>query len=827
MLNLAEKHESFQKSGRSFYDLVPWMIQVRPDMVLNKDGSLLVCYAFEGIDSESIQEFDRDRYTALLEHGMRVFNQRITVWWTVDRRRTYQYTDGDFPDEISRGINDQWRDIFMEGNQYVNKHYISILFSPENTVSSFMDRVGYFSTHFGYGIGKSFLEASKATLSKSNSFAFDNAKLRYDMKQFEEMLGSFDVTIRDVGMKRIENEKLLAFLHDRCSPSDVNQPVRQPQYPAYLDSYLPTNTLFVGQDTMLFESNRNTYVTAMSVKDWPELTVPGTLDVLLSIPGEITINQIYRYVDQSKASSYIESVRTHNINTSKTLMTRISEAMTNTQSDKVNEGKARMATDAGEALAEMKTHNRIYGYYNLSVLSYGATAEEAEDTTKMVAQELSQRGFMTIREKLHLLSAWAGTMPGQWSEIVRWSFLSTANMADLCPIWARSAGDTENPYLSEQTGRRCPALTTLSTEYSTPFYFNFHSGDLAHTMVVGPSRSGKSVFNNFLISQFRKYSPCRIFIFDKDYSCKIPTLLQDGSHMDLTGEGSVRLNPMLLLKNKDDWPWLAKWIEILLTSRGHRMTSEDDKILWRALESVAEFEPDRWRLMSLVPFLGHELGEHISVWVGDGQFSKYFDNIEDDFSIDNFTTAEIGGLFGNQRLAVAFLEYAFFRINKMLDGKPTLIYLEEAWFMLSDERFTQRINDWLKTLAKRNAFLIMATQSLDELAKSDIFSSIVDNIPNKIFLANSNALAHKEMYMQKFGLNEEQVHRIRNAFPKLNYYIVTSKMNRMAVTAFPPRILACLRSDERAKKVFGKYYDNRNQYDEDQWKQKYIDELVA
>lgn len=825
MLNLAKVKERYTNIGRAFYDLIPWMIQVRPDMVLNKDGSLLVCYAFEGIDSESVQEIDRDRYTRLVEHGMRVFNDRITVWWTVDRRRTYTYTDGTFPDEISAGIDTEWRNIFMEGNQYVNKHYISILFSPESSVNGFMDRVGYFSTNFGYGLGKSFYEAARATLSKKMAFAFDSYKLQHDMKQFDEMLNAFDETIRDVGMVRIDNVDLLSFLHDRCSPANVGQPVIPPSPPAYLDGYLPTNTMYAGQDTLLFEDNENIYAAAVSVKDWPEVTMPGILDVLLAVPGEVTINQIFRFIDQGQAQKFIEGIRTHNINTQKTMFTRISEAMTNTESDKVNEGKARMAADASEALAEMKTHNRIYGYYNLSVLCYGRSSEEVEDTTKMVSQELRQRGYLIVREKLHLLSAWAGTLPGQWGEIVRWAFLSTANMADLCPIWARSAGVTENHYLTEQTGRRCPSLTTLSTEYSTPFYFNLHSGDLAHTMVVGPSRAGKSVFDNFLISQFRKYDPCRIFIFDKDYSCKVPTLLQNGHHIDMTGDGMVRLNPMLLLDDRDAWPWLINWLEILITSRGYKITSEDDTTIWKALESVHALPRHHWRLMSLVPALGKTLGDQLGVWVGDGQLAKYFDNEEDHFSVGDFTTTEIGGLFFNQRLAAAFLEYAFYRISRELDGRPTLIYLEEAWFMLSDERFTQRINDWLKTLAKKNAFLIMATQSLDELAKSDIFASIIDNIPNKIFLANSNAGAHYDMYTQKFGLNPEQVDRIRNAVPKMNYYIVTPRMSRMAMVSFPPNILACLRSDSRAQKVFSKHYEQREE--NENWKFDYIKELVG
>ena len=124
----------YEKKAHPYQDLLPWMELIRPDMVLNKDGGLLVCYRMPGIDVENLQEIDKDRYAALIEHGMRVFNERVTVWWTVDRRRTDKYTDGQMPDEISDMINTRWREEFMSGNQYENKHFLSILFQLERVM---------------------------------------------------------------------------------------------------------------------------------------------------------------------------------------------------------------------------------------------------------------------------------------------------------------------------------------------------------------------------------------------------------------------------------------------------------------------------------------------------------------------------------------------------------------------------------------------------------------------------------------------------------------------------------------------------------------------
>jgi len=825
MLNLSKVREEYEGKAHPYQDLLPWMELIRPDMVLNKDGGLMLCYRMPGIDVENLQEADKDRYASLIEHAMRVFNERVTVWWTVDRRRTDQYTDGEMPDEISKFIDDTWKKEFKSGNQYENKHFLSILYSPESGATGFMDRIGYFSTRKGYGIFKSAYLASLAALSRKNAFAFDAEKLAVDMERFDDLMAAFDETIRDAGLVRLQDEELITFLHKRTNPANNQAIVRKQRIGGYLDAYLPDNTLYVGHDTLLFESDEVRYASAVSVKDWPEVTVPGMLDSLLGVPGEITISQCFMYVDQEEAKKYIEGIRKHNMNTSKSLFTYAKETFTNSESDKVDESKLHKAQDAIDAMNNMTINNRQFGYYNLSIITYGETRKECDETMKAVTSNLRQKGFLIVKETLHLLSAWAATMPGQWGQLVRTFFVHTGNMADLSPIWSRQTGAIDNAYLSEQSGKKCSALTTLSTEFATPFYFNFHNGDLAHTMVIGPSRTGKSVFLNFLVSQFAKYSPCKRVVFDKDYSCKIPTLMQGGQHIDMSGESNVRLNPLSLLGDKEHWTFLVQWIESLLTSRDYIFKSEDEQLVWKALEKMAVLPKSQWQLRSLYGLLSsNRLMEELMPWIGEGANAKYFDNTEDEFNLGDFTCIEVGTLFTSPRLASLFLEYAFYRIQIDLDGRPTLIELEEAWLMLSDDKFTKRINDWLKTLAKKNAFLIMATQSLDELARSDIFASIIDNIPNRIFLPNPNANAHIDMYTKKFSLNLEQVDRIRNAVPKLNYYINTPIMSRMARFRCPPEILACLRSDSRAQKTFTKHYESREE--NPSWKQQYIKEMV-
>lgn len=267
----------------------------------------------------------------------------------------------------------------------------------------------------------------------------------------------------------------------------------------------------------------------------------------------------------------------------------------------------------------------------------------------MVNQVLQRRGYLTVRETMHLLSAFVGTIPGQWGELVRWYFVSSANIADLAPVRTLGIGKKTNDYFRDQRGDGVdqPALTILATEFNTPYFFNFHQADLAHTICIGPSRTGKSSFMNFLISQFQKYEPCSTIIFDKDYSCRIPTLMQGGDHVDmgLNAESAVKPDPMRLLEEPHSRAWLTNWLEMLLTSKGYQMRSADLDNLKNALDQVAAQPPEMWRLQSLAPFLSRELKEELHPWVSSGAYAKYFDNAEDTFELGNKTCVEMGGLF--------------------------------------------------------------------------------------------------------------------------------------------------------------------------------------
>jgi type IV secretion system protein VirB4 len=375
----------------------------------------------------------------------------------------------------------------------------------------------------------------------------------------------------------------------------------------------------------------------------------------------------------------------------------------------------------------------------------------------------------------------------------------------------------------------------LRTRYNTVQYFNFHAGQLGHTLLIGPSRNGKTVFQMFLEAQFLKYPNARIFNLDKDLSCKPTTLLLDGKHIDLDPArgGGLRLNPIALTHTEHGRAWLVGWLDRLLSSRSRPLTDEEIEEVYGALTRLVG--DSMARMSTLQTQLPDSLRLRLAPWCEGGAYGMYFDHVEDDFALAQVTTTEVGSLInaGLHDVVRAYADYAFYRIEQFLSDRteaelgPTLIYFEEAGFLLEDPIFAAKARDYLMTLAKKRAFLVMTAQSPEPFINQPALGAAVrDNIATIIFLPNQNA-ARAELgrkYREAFGVNDTQLSLIASATPKAEYCIYQPQTGlfRVAVAQFPPEIVACIRSDAKSQGVLERFYD----LEDPQWKEKYLTAVV-
>jgi type IV secretion system protein VirB4 len=151
---------------------------------------------------------------------------------------------------------------------------------------------------------------------------------------------------------------------------------------------------------------------------------------------------------------------------------------------------------------------------------------------------------------------------------------------------------------------------------------------------------------------------------------------------------------------------------------------------------------------------------------------------------------ETEGLIGSAA-APAVLAYLFHRIEGRLTGRPSLVIVDEGWLALDDATFGAQLREWLKTLRKKNASVIFATQSLADIEASAIAPAIIESCPTRLFLPNERALEPQiAAIYRRFGLNDRQIEILSRATPKRDYYCQSRRGNRLFELGLGPVALA-------------------------------------
>jgi type IV secretion system protein TrbE len=129
------------------------------------------------------------------------------------------------------------------------------------------------------------------------------------------------------------------------------------------------------------------------------------------------------------------------------------------------------------------------------------------------------------------------------------------------------------------------------------------------------------------------------------------------------------------------------------------------------------------------------------------------------------------------------LFYILHRANQIITY-PEIIhvfkafFIDEAWTFLRNPRIKTYIAQALKTWRKQNAAMILSSQSLDELRKSDIVDVIIETCATKIFLANPDM--DRDLYQKQFHLNEAEIELISTLVPKRQLLIKNHEIAKVA-----------------------------------------------
>jgi type IV secretory pathway VirB4 component len=253
----------------------------------------------------------------------------------------------------------------------------------------------------------------------------------------------------------------------------------------------------------------------------------------------------------------------------------------------------------------------------------------------------------------------------------------------------------------------------------------------------------------------------------------------------------VALQPLARIEDPAERVWAADWVATLLAREGVLLTPTVRDHIWSALASLASAPVEERSLTGLAALLPTlDLKNALAPYTLAGPWGRLLDAEHEALAPATVQAFETEGLLGTPA-APAVLAYLFHRIERQLDGRPTLILIDEGWLALDDLAFGAQLREWLKTLRKKNASVIFATQSLNDIDASPIAPVIVESCPTRIFLPNPRALEPQSAAIYgRFGLSARQVEILSRATPKRDYYVQSRAGERLFDLGLGPIALA-------------------------------------
>ena len=723
---------SVENDEKSVSDFIPYSHHYDDNTILTKTGDLVSVikvngFSFETADGELVESKKQGRNNLL--KGMA--NEHFSVYFHTIRKKYSVFPSGEFEDGFPKLMNEQWKSKHDPNHTFINEHYISIV-RKNNAKTAILASLSN-ALHSGQknkdaAMMDMFSEFEEMRDRLVNGMAAYKTKLlgirRTPTGNFSEVAEFFGFIV-NVGYKQ-------NMLLPRVS----------------MDKYICNNRLFFGSGSMeVIGPGYRKYAGVVSIKEYRPATYAGIMDGFLHLPYEFVISQSFNFTDRMSAISKMQLQQRRLVQSADVAISQVQEI--------------------NDALDAAMGGEFAFGTHHLTIMCMHDTKKGLDNVLSQAVVEFANSGVSAVREKMNMELAFWAQLPANDHYAARKATINSLNLASYASLHNYPSGKAAKNFWGD-------AVTVLNTTSGTPYFFSFHIRDVGHTMIIGPTGAGKTVLLNFLACQAQKFKP-RTFFFDKDRGAEIFIRSIDGEYIIIDPGKPCGFNPLQMEDTPSNRNFLVEWLTALVSTNGETVTADDVSRINTAIIGNFKLKREDRRLSNIAPFFGintpGSLAGRLSKWHSNGAKAKIFDNPEDliDFSRGRIFGFEMAEILKDKAVIGPVLLYIFERINAALDGTPTMVVLDEAWALIDNPVFAPKIKDWLKVMRKLNAFVVFATQSVEDASKSEISDTLVQQTATQIFLPNLKATyAYREVFM----LSEREFLIVKNTDPSSRFFLI-------------------------------------------------------
>nr|AAN04487.1 VirB4 [Bartonella quintana] len=703
-------------------EYIPYIRHVNQHVIALNSRCLMTVMAVEGVnfDTADINHLNslHNQLNTLLRN---IADERVALYSHIIRRRETIYPESRFFSSFAATLDENTKRKWFRKSCIEMISFVSLLWNPTSgkteQLASFFQR----------------LTKAKKTQSEPDMEA---------IRKIEEL--SQDLI---QGLESYEARLLSVYAHEGILFSEQSEFLHQlweEGVSGFLSHLVPIpSTIY--SDRVIFgkemieirhESNER-FVGMFGWKEYPSKTRPGMTDGLLTAPFEFILTQ--SFVFKSKAAARV-------------IMGRKQNQMINAAD------RASSQIDAlDEALDDLESNRFVLGEHHLSLAVFADQPKTLVEYLSKARAHLTNGGAVIAREDLGLEAAWWAQLPGNFSYRARSGAITSRNFAALSPFHSFPIGKLEGNVWGA-------AVALLKTQAGSPYYFNFHYGDLGNTFVCGPSGSGKTVIVNFLLAQLQKHNPTMVF-FDKDQGAEIFVRAGGGKYKPLKNGQPTGIAPLKGMeyteKNKI---FLRSWVLKLVTTEGQTVTEQERQDIAKAINSLESLPHAQRSLGALQLFFDNTSKEGIAIrlqrWIKGNDLGWVFDNDQDDLNLDSqFIGYDMTDFLDNEEIRRPLMMYLFNRILDLIDGRRIIIVIDEFWKALEDDSFKALRKLALRRSVKKWYDALCYAKPKDAL-NSTIAHTIIEQCPTQIFFPNQKA--NYKDYVEDFKLTEREFELIQS-----------------------------------------------------------------
>lgn len=769
-----KKHRS-REAG--FADLLNYAAMVEDGVIVGKNGSFMASWLYQGEDNASSTDEQRETVSFRLNQALSGMGNGWMIHVDAVRRSAPSYSSpgaSSFPDPLTAAVDEERRRLFEKlGTMYEGFFVLTLTYFPPLLAQ------------------RKFVE-----LMFDDEAAPQDRKLRTQglIEYFKRECINIESRLSAaVKLTRLRGQKVVqedghTVTHDdllrwlQFCVTGLNHPILLPSNPMYLDAVIGGQELWTG----VVPKVGRKFIQAVAIEGFPLESTPGMLTALGEQSCEYRWSSRFIFMDPHEAISHLDKFRKK----WKQKIRGFFDQVFNTNTGSIDEDAMSMVADAQSAIAEINSGLVTQGYYTSVVILMDEDRDKLQVAARMLEKAINRIGFAARIETINTLDAFLGSLPGHGVENVRRPLIHTMNLADLLPTSTIWTGMNYAP--CPMYPALAPPLMNCVTHGATPFRFNLHIRDLGHSIMLGPTRMGKSTKLALIAMQARRYAGMSIYVFDKGMSMYPTTKGVRGNHFKVAADDSrLAFCPLQFLETKGDRAWAMEWIDTILALNGVATSPDQRNEIAKAIINMHESGAQTLTEFTLT-IQDKGIRDALEQYTIEGLMGHLLDAEQDGLDMSTFTTFEIEELMGlGEKYALPVLLYLFRRIERSLHGQPAMILIDEAWIMLGHPAFRDKIREWLKAFAKKNCLLLLSTQSLTDASKSGILDVIIESTATKIFLPNRDAKSDEASALyRQMGLNTKQIDIIATAIPKRQYYVVSEGGCRLYDAALGPLALA-------------------------------------